>query len=78
MDKSTNSQSKSTDYYQTLTEKSPERNPSKSKKEKKPNLEGRFNKDDKKKTQGKAVKTDTLSIPTKDRTGKPKSENKVI
>ena len=53
------------------------RNPSNSKKEKKPNLEGRFNKDDKKKTQGKAVKTDTLSIPTKDRTGKPKSENKV-
>ena len=46
-------------------------------KEKKPNLEGRFNKDDKKKTQGKAVKTDTLSIPTKDRTGKLKSENKV-
>ena len=53
------------------------RNPSNSKKEKKPNLEGRFNKDDKKKTQGKAVKTDTLSIPTKDRTGKPKSVNKV-
>ena len=53
------------------------RNPSNSKKEKKPNLEGRFNKDDKKKTQGKAVKKDTLSIPTKDRTGKPKSENKV-
>ena len=53
------------------------RNPSNSKKEKKPNLEGRFNKDDKKKTPGKAVKTDTLSIPTKDRTGKPKSENKV-
>ena len=53
------------------------RNPSNPKKEKKPNLEGRFNKDDKKKTQGKAVKTDTLSIPTKDRTGKPKSVNKV-
>lgn len=53
------------------------RNPSNSKKEKKPNLEGRFNKDDKKKTLGKAVKTDTLSIPTKDRTGKLKSENKV-
>ena len=53
------------------------RNPSNSKKEKKPNLEGRFNKDDKKKTQGKVVKTDTLSTPTKDRTGKPKSENKV-
>ena len=52
------------------------RNPSNSKKEKKPNLEGRFNKDDKKKTQGKVVKTDTLSISTKDRTGKPKSENK--
>ena len=55
----------------------PSRKASNSKKEKKPNLEGRFNKDDKKKTQGKAVKTDTLSIPTKDRTGKPKSENKV-
>jgi ATP-dependent RNA helicase DeaD len=53
------------------------RNSSNSKKEKKPNLEGRFNKDDKKKTLGKAVKTDTLSIPTKDRTGKLKSENKV-
>ena len=53
------------------------RNPSNPKKEKKPNLEGRFHKDDKKKTQGKAVKTDTLSIPTKDRTGKPKSVNKV-
>ena len=53
------------------------RKPSNSKKERKPNLEGRFNKDDKKKTQGKAVKTDTLSIPTKDKTGKPKSENKV-
>ena len=53
------------------------RNSSNSKKEKKPNLEGRFNKGDKKKTLGKAVKTDTLSIPTKDRTGKLKSENKV-
>ena len=53
------------------------RNSSNSKKEKKPNLEGRFNKDDKKKTLDKAVKTDTLSIPTKDRTGKLKSENKV-
>ena len=55
----------------------PSRKASNSKKEKNPNLEGRFNKDDKKKTQGKVVKTDTLSISTKDRTGKPKSENKV-
>ena len=53
------------------------RNPSNSKKEKKPNLEGRFNKDDKKKTHGKAANTDTLLIPKKDRTGKLKSENKV-
>ena len=53
------------------------RNPSNSKKEKKPNLEGRFNKDDKKKTHGKAVNTDTLLIPKKGRSSKSESEIKV-
>ena len=53
------------------------KNQSNLKREKKPNLEGRFNKVDKKVSQGKPVNTETLSISKKGRSSKSEADIKV-
>ena len=53
------------------------KNQSNLKREKKPNLEGRFNKEDKKVSQGKPVNTQTLSISKKGRSSKSEADIKV-
>ena len=53
------------------------KNQSNSKREEKPNLEGRFNKEDKKVSQGKPVNKETLSISKKGRSSKSEADIKV-